>query len=177
MRSPEKHDFKLGKWLFKTGDLIFACSQTAAQNQDLWNQGTDDDPHPLDRFWAERFLIYPNDPTSGPLKTSSQEGGARASVSKVATSEAPMVEKGQPEFSMKGLAGGWVPFGGGVRMCPGRFFAKNEMMASLAMLMTSYDIELRTPEGWRLEPDMSYYLVGVMPPKGAIPVRMRKRTT
>ena len=78
---------------------------------------------------------------------------------------------------MKGLSGGWVPFRGGVRMFPGRFFAKNEMMASLAMLMTSYDIELLTPESWKLEPDMSYYLVGALPPKGAIPVRMRKRTS
>lgn len=170
MRSPEKHDFKLGKWLFKIGDLIFACSQTAAHNKDLWNEGTDADPHPLDEFWAERFLIYPNDLTSGPLK---QRPSQDTKTSSPSTACLPLNAK--PEFSMKGLAGGWVPFGGGVRICPGRFFAKNEMMASLAMLMTSYDIELRTPEGWKLQPDMSYYLVGALPPKGDIPVRIRRR--
>jgi len=182
MRSPEKHDFKLGKWLFKTGDLIFLCSQTAARNRDLWNDGTDKDPHPLDEFWAERFLVYPNDPASGPVKKNSADGRAISSPdNNILENEKPpetaAVEKRDPKFSMEGLAGGWVPFGGDVRMCPGRFFAKNEMMASLAMIVTSYDIELRTPEGWKPEPDMSYFLVGALPPKGAIPVRIRRRVS
>ena len=60
-------------------------------------------------------------------------------------------------------------------MCPGRFFAKNEMMASLALLCTSYDIELRTSKGWRLEADMAYYLVGVLPLKGRIPFRIKRK--
>lgn len=197
MRSPEKHDFKLGRWLFRTGDLIFLCSQTAARNRDLWNEGTAQDPHPLDEFWAERFLVYPDDPASGPVKKkeesihnddddddddakliSNPPGGKKILEKQLSRATAEVKEeeqKGEPKFSMQGLAGGWVPFGGGVRMCPGRFFAKNEMMASMAILITSYDIELRTPEGWKPEPDMSYFLIGALPPKGEIPVRIRRR--
>lgn len=168
MRSPEKRDFKLGKWLFKKGDMIFLCSQTAAHNRDLWNSGGEEDPHPLDEFWSDRFLIYPDDPTSGPVK----KGAVLKEASKIPSQA---TEKRQPSFSMEGLAGGWVPFGGGVRMCPGRFFAKNEMMASFAMICTNYDIELLTPKGWKPEPDLDYFLVGAMPPKGAIPFRIRRK--
>ena len=184
MRSPEKQDFKLGRWLFKTGDLIFLCSQTAARNRDLWNEGTQKEPHPLDEFWAERFLIYPDDPNSGPLKnkeskpTSNGASSTSTGTGKLEPDDKAQEpgEKGSPQFSLTGLAGGFVPFGGGVRMCPGRFFAKNEMLASLAMLATNYDFELRTPQGWKPEPDMSYYLVGALPPKGEIPFRVKKRS-
>lgn len=190
MRSPEKHDFKLGRWLFKTGDLIFLCSQTAARNKDLWNDGTEKEPHPLDEFWAERFLVYPDDPASGPVKKkwpspSSPSNPDEAALDKqtpkpktpatTAAATSSSNKQGKPQFSLSGLAGGFVPFGGGVRMCPGRFFAKNEILASLAMLVTNYDFELRTPEGWKPEPDMSYYLVGALPPKGEIPFRVRRR--
>ena len=190
MRSPEKHDFKLDNWVFPKGDLIFLSSRTAAYNKDLWNEGTEEDPHPLDEFWADRFIIYPDDPKSGPLKNP-------ISSRKTATTHISLSQPGEPEvlaidapshstefrvkdmtkprFSVEGLAGGWIPFGGGVRMCPGRFFAKNEMMASFAMVCTNYDIDLLVPNGWKPEPDMRFFAVGALPPKGKIPFRIRRR--
>jgi hypothetical protein len=68
MRAPEKQDFKLGEWLFPKGDLIFLSSRTAAYNKHLWNESSGKDPHPVDQFWSDRFIVYPEDPTSGPLK-------------------------------------------------------------------------------------------------------------
>ena len=71
--------------------------------------------------------------------------------------------------------GGWVPSGGGVRMCPGRFFAKNQMMAALAMICTKFDIELRMSAGWKPERNARYYPVGALPPKGEIPFRIWRK--
>ena len=60
-------------------------------------------------------------------------------------------------------------------MCPGRHFAKQEMIATFAMLCTAYDIELRTEEGFKPEPDLTYFPFGGLPPKGKIPFRIRRR--
>lgn len=75
---------------------------------------------------------------------------------------------------MEGLAGTWVPYGGGQHWCPGRFFAKNEMMAAFALISSAYDIELQNP-GLKPEPDMAFFPIGMLPPKGKIPVRIRRR--
>lgn len=53
-------------------------------------------------------------------------------------------------------------------MCPGRHFAKQEMIASFAMLCMAYEIDLRTEERLRLEADMGYFPFGGLPPKGRI---------
>ncbi|KAM7212312.1 cytochrome P450 [Rhypophila decipiens] len=162
IRAPEKQDFKLGDWLFPKNDLIFLSSRTAAYNKDVWNQGHKDQEHPVDEFWADRFIVYPDDPASGPLK------------SPKLSSREVTEEKKKARFSTEGLAGAWVPFGGGVRMCPGRFFVKNEMMAAMALLCSCYDIELQTPEGWQPEADMRFFATGTLPPKGEIPFRIRR---
>lgn len=188
MRSPERQDFKLDNWIFPKGDLIFLSSRTAAYNKDLWNEGTPEDPHPVEEFWADRFIVYPDDPRSGPLKdpsarkstnTSSQpkkgELEALTTDGSFDRPEGRSNDQKKPRFSSEGLAGAWVPFGGGVRMCPGRFFAKNEMMAAFAMLCTNYDIDLLVPRDWRPEPDMNYFAIGALPPKGKIPFRIRRR--
>ena len=43
--------------------------------------------------------------------------------------------------SMAGLAGKWFPYGGGAHMCPGRAFAKQEILAAVATVLLGYDIE------------------------------------
>ncbi|KAI0407179.1 cytochrome P450 [Xylaria palmicola] len=167
MRAPEKRDFRLGRWIFPRGDLIFLSSRTAAYNKDLWNEGGAGDPHPVEAFWADRFIVYPGDAASGPV---------RQPRAKAARGDGDDGDDGntKPRFSLEGLAGGWVPFGGGVRMCPGRFFVKNEMMAAFALLCTCYKIELRVAKGWEPEPDMRFFATGSLPPKGKIPFRIRK---
>ncbi len=59
-------------------------------------------------------------------------------------------------------------------MCPGRTFAKHEMLGSFAMLSSNFDIELLT-SGQEIKPDMSFFSIGTMPPKGKIPFRIRRR--
>ena len=166
MRTPDQKDFTLGRWRFPRQKLIVLLSRTAHHNPELWNAGSPENPHPLEEFWADRFLVYPDDPSSGPLRPGNQEKKSKA------LKEAK--EQNKAVFSMDGLAGGWVPFGGGQHMCPGRSFAKNEMMAAFAIISTEYDIEL-TGAGSRPEPDMRFFPVGMLPPKDKIPFRIRRR--
>ena len=191
MRSPEKEDFKLGGWLFKKGDLIFLNSATAARNRDVWNEGTEKEPHHLDEFWPERFLSYGDDPNSGPVKrkeyASSKMPATPSPLSNGSTnkqSNQPMTSEldhvppqadSAPKFTLTSVAGAFVPFGGGARMCPGRFFAKNELLASLAMLVSCFDFEVNMGHKWKPQPDMRYWLVGALPPKGEIRFRVRRR--
>jgi cytochrome P450 len=82
-------------------------------------------------------------------------------------------EQQQPQFSLEGLAASWIPYGGGVRLCPGRHFAKQEMLVSAAVWLAAYEVELRPGE--KYEADKDYYGFGTMPPKGKIAARIRRR--
>ena len=48
-------------------------------------------------------------------------------------------ETGKQSFSTTGTAGKFFPFGGGRTMCPGRNFAKQEILASVATVLTMFD--------------------------------------
>lgn len=51
-------------------------------------------------------------------------------------------ETGKPVFSTSGTTGKLFPFGGGKTMCPGRVFAKQEVLASVAMVLSMFEIEV-----------------------------------
>lgn len=50
-------------------------------------------------------------------------------------------ETGKMKFSTAGLTGKLFPFGGGHYMCPGRTFAKQEVLGAVAVLLLNFDIE------------------------------------
>lgn len=50
-------------------------------------------------------------------------------------------ETGKMRFSTAGLTGKFFPFGGGHYMCPGRTFAKQEVLVAIAVLLLNFDIE------------------------------------
>lgn len=173
-RSATGGDFQLGEWCIPEGSILGFPSQTGAMNKEIWNAGTEDDPHPLDAFWEERFLIYPDNPNSGPLRR--QESAADSSKLEPAVRssnlEKPMCE---PIFSTKGLSGAYLPFGGGPGICPGRHFAKQEVICTLAKLASKYDIELQVSKGWEPKMDTNYYPIGALPPRNKVPFRIRRR--
>jgi hypothetical protein len=60
-------------------------------------------------------------------------------------------------------------------MCPGRHFAKRQIIATTALFLATFDVELGEPSRV-IENDMKFLLFGVMHPKGVIPGRIRRRT-
>ncbi|KAL2045340.1 hypothetical protein N7G274_002423 [Stereocaulon virgatum] len=172
-RTPEQEEFNVGQWTFPPKRVIALSSRTGAMNPNVWNAGTPEDPHPLDKFWADRFLIYPNDPMSGPLRKDQTD--IKNDYMSKCISETKPAETG-PRFSMEGVEGGWIPYGGGQRMCPGRHFAKQEIIGSLATLLAHFEIKLKEPkDGIEPECDMRYFPFGGLPPTKDIPFSLRRR--
>ena len=165
-RTPVGQDFHAGQWSLPEQHICFLNNTILGQAPQLWNAGTQVNPHPLQDFWADRFIYYPDDPSSGALNPDiAQNAKQREEESKDA-----------PYFSMKGLLGGWVPYGGGASMCPGRHFAKNEMIGAVAIILKDYEVELSVPEGFKPQNDLRFYGLGGMPTKDKISFRIRRRT-
>ena len=75
-----------------------------------------------------------------------------------------------------GIQGHYFPYGGGLKQCPGRFFAKQEMMAGVAVLLRACEIELLDPIGAkRIDAKMNRFPFGTVLPNSNIPVRIRRR--
>ena len=162
-------DFELGQWTIPEGSVLGLPSRAGALNENVWNAGTRDHPHPLDQFWADRFLVYPGDPGSGPLR---RDQKSNLSIgSKVDGSAAE-----EPVFSLKGLKNVYTPFAGGSSICPGRHFAKHEVVSTLARLVLQYDIEIQKPPTWEPRMDPAFFPAGTLPPLDKIPFRIRRRT-
>ncbi|KAF2146740.1 uncharacterized protein K452DRAFT_348442 [Aplosporella prunicola CBS 121167] len=106
--------------------------------------------HMDEEVWdtRHRFLVYRNDPD---------------------------VDHGEtPKFSVENMAGSWYPFGGGVHMCPGRHFAKRAIIATLAMMVMRFDVEVTADVEARR---MKYreFGLGTQCPHGPLPFRIRRR--
>lgn len=52
-------------------------------------------------------------------------------------------ETGKLGYSATGLGGKYFPFGGGHYMCPGRVFAKQEVLGTIAVLLLNFDITFK----------------------------------
>ena len=64
------------------------------------------------------------------------------------------------------------PFGGGVSMCPGRFFAMYEIKIFMASILSAWDIE---PLGAVPRLDQTRAGLGILPPCDRVPYRIRRR--
>ncbi|KAF1949004.1 cytochrome P450 [Byssothecium circinans] len=82
---------------------------------------------------------------------------------------------GRDAFSMDGKQGRWMPYGMGEHMCPGRHFAKYEMLLIFAVLVQVFEIELLTTEGWKPDDDLKRYWFGALRPKQKEKFRIQKR--
>ncbi|KAI9645540.1 hypothetical protein NHQ30_006282 [Ciborinia camelliae] len=158
-RSTVGSNFKLGPWKFPKDKMILTSVWFAGRDKTIWNEGANGE-HDVEDFWPERFIVYPNDPHSGPRKRDSTKH----------TSE----NITEPKVTTDTVKGSWIPFGGGMSTCPGRFYSKQEAIGGMAMFLTKFDIEWT---GDKLpEADVSHYFaLGVVPPTGKYPARMRRR--
>ena len=173
LRSAIHGNFELGNHTIPQGELIAVDSRVSAMDKRVWNTGAIDDeeePHPLDQWWAERFLVNPNDPNSGPVRPQASKARAPADVSP------SCLGHDYRRFTTEGLAGAWTPYGGGPRQCPGRNFAKQEIIVAFVLIFSTLEIELLDAKcKGPVEPNLKYYGLGTLPPKGNVPFRMRKR--
>ena len=101
-------DVDLGKWVLPRGKVALVNSGLCHMDETVWN--TRDGLHPLPEFWADRFVVYPEDPTSGPLNA---EMRCTSGIG-VGKGRSREISSGKPKpfCSFEGLEGSWVPFGG-----------------------------------------------------------------
>ena len=174
LRSSVHEDFRLGDWKIPVDSMVAVDSRVAHMDETLWNTGPterDRESHPLTKFWAARFVQFGDDPMSGPLRP-----GARHEKHRPVASD-PESRIAEGHFTMEGMSGGWLPFGGGSRQCPGRNFAKQEIIFGFAILTTMFEIELLNEEKrCRVLPDMNYYGLGTFAPKVKVPFKIRRRS-
>lgn len=79
-------------------------------------------------------------------------------------------------FTVEGLAECWMPYGGGQRMCPGRHFAKNEIIATLGLLLDMFECELiDRQKAEQVQPDQRRVPYGTLPPTRKVGVRIVRR--
>ena len=78
-------------------------------------------------------------------------------------------------FCLKDRTSNWLPYGAGQRICPGRHFAKLEIISSLAIMLTLFDIEI-LDKAYRIPTnDMEGFGFGTLWPKEKMPIRIRRR--
>ncbi|XP_019954926.1 7-alpha-hydroxycholest-4-en-3-one 12-alpha-hydroxylase-like [Paralichthys olivaceus] len=68
-----------------------------------------------------------------------------------------------------------MPWGAGVSMCPGRFFASNEVKQFVFLVLVYFEIELKNPEEKIPEFDFSRWGFGSMQPNREVQFRYRLR--
>ncbi|KAH7311265.1 Pfs, NACHT and ankyrin domain protein [Stachybotrys elegans] len=156
-RSPHD-DVQLGRWVLPKGAVAVLNSGPSHMDPTFWN--TMDGKHPVDSFWADRFLVDPSDPQSGPVNPECRETTAEK---RTAT---------KPYFSTEGCEGAWIPYGGGYSMCPGRFIAKSVLVFTTALLVSKYDIEIDCDKPRFTN---KRYGMGVEDLKYPIPFRIKRR--
>ncbi len=154
--------------------LVQAPTRIAHLDEATWAT----DGHAASEFWAMRNIVY------------SEKANEDAMISRT------------PEFSPKRRPSQFFPYGevtarpvqynaiqltqpisgGGVSICPGRHFAKQEIMLTLAMLVTRFDVEFvewtsrdRTTKSDRpAQDDLRYSGSAAMPPDRDMKVRWRR---
>ncbi|KAI8294482.1 hypothetical protein K4K56_002106 [Colletotrichum sp. SAR 10_98] len=165
--------FQLGKWAVKKDEMMFATTWVASRDTTFWNRGKVDHnsgkaEHEVDEVWAERFLEFEDDLESGPVRRSDSASAETKPLDAGRLAKAKVVESG--------MQGYYYPFGGGSKMCPGRFFAKRQILVTVALMLRAFDIELLDPiTASKTEPCMPMTPVGTVRPNVKTAFRIRKR--
>lgn len=162
MFSPQNQDASLGRWKLPKDKIGLLNSCISHMDPEFWN--TKGGLHPVDCFWADRFLIDPSDPGSGPINPSLGERPRLGDT----------VNNGKPFFSVEGLESSWFPYGGGYSVCPGRHLAKFTVIYTCAVLVNEVDIEFFTDD---LEFDSWRFGLGMQAPRNHISCRIKSRQT
>jgi hypothetical protein len=102
--SPHK-DVHLGKWLLPKSCIGLMNAGISQFDKSFWNERGGE--HPVNSFWADRFIIDPTDPYSGPVAPLARE----YPVTEASRASHRQTPEGR-SFTMEGTEGSWFPFGG-----------------------------------------------------------------
>lgn len=135
------------------GAMLQAPMMVSHYEEAVW--GTTD--HAASEFWAERHIKY-IDETDGSGQTHRKR-----------------------VYAMAGRATSYFPFGGGANVCPGRYYAKSEVLLTIGLIVSRFDIELAgwtkadgSPSDRPAESDLRYCGAGAMPPDRGMQVRWKR---
>ncbi|TGO26125.1 hypothetical protein BPAE_0066g00510 [Botrytis paeoniae] len=157
----------VNQWIFPKKTPILVPCGPAHHDAKVWN--TRNGEFPLDNFWADRFLLYPEDTMSGPMITTPSSNGVSQSMS-----FSRQKNSSGPIYCESVMRNSFIGYGVGERTCPGRFLAKREIIAVFARIVQQYDIELLTKEK-HFKHSMAFYGFGTQAPKNKIPFRIKRR--
>ena len=101
MLSSPHTDISLGRWWMPKGALGLVSSGITHKDKTFWN--TKDGSHPVESFWADRFITVPKDPSSGPVRHDVRDHAIR---------HCAIEGHDEPSFSLRGLEASWMPYGG-----------------------------------------------------------------
>ncbi|KAK5996202.1 Cytochrome P450 monooxygenase calL-like protein [Cladobotryum mycophilum] len=160
--------------LRSAGSIARIC-KLGGRDETFWNAGrrllNSQMEHPLNTFWAERFLSYPDDPSSGPVRRS-----AVADLGRLETRERTPADDRRATVVTKGLSNHFFPFGGGVSMCPGRTFARHEIMTAVAVVLRVFEIEpVDAVQAGKTKTSVTSFPFGSLGFDRKVPVRIRRR--
>ncbi|KAF2865178.1 cytochrome P450 [Massariosphaeria phaeospora] len=161
VRRSEEGDFKLDEnWTIPSNMWAVMFSHDLALNTKLWAKARPRTiEKPLEEFWAERFLI-PEKPNQYQRYAKKQETDT----------------VGTGRFSMEGLDALHIPFEGGLKLGTSRYFAEAVQAATLAILLTEYELEFSEPEDVEQAlPPVREIAYGSIKPLHKIRLRIRKR--
>ena len=99
MASSPHDNVNLGKWQLPKGSISVVSSGISHMESTYWNDAGG--KHPLSEFWPGRFLVDPANQLDGPARS------AQSRTNKYDNSSS-----GKPQFSLEGLDGVWIPYGG-----------------------------------------------------------------
>ncbi|KAL9583838.1 MAG: hypothetical protein Q9203_004909 [Teloschistes exilis] len=174
IQSAEFSDFNFNGWLLPKDKLILISSRIAHMDKS-WMRNLSFEK-PVDEFWAERFLTWKDKaPPKAAFHSPTKDDGMPSQQAESRTGNIESDRWKEAQFSMTGLGGMWIPYGGGPGICPGRNLAKSIMLLTSAMFFRAYEFQLLPRHDQRLECDIGYYGLGVLPPNGKIPFRVRRR--
>ena len=154
IRMPDRVDMNIRDWVIPRRKVIVTPTTVAHMDSNAWNTGVNNE-HPTNQFWVERFLKY-----------SSENAGENKEPR----------DSASPTFSTKDFEGSWIPYGGGPRQCPGRHFAKRQILLTTALVISLFDCEI-LDEGRDVQEDFTLkgFGSGVSRPAGKVPIRIRHR--
>ena len=173
IRQPEYENAPILDYKVPKGKTMVINSAMAHMDRRNWQTGPQGE-HPVDTFWAERFLTYDTNPPQRPSPTPLNDSPTSAVASPAGVSG---VDHSEPKFSLNGYSGAWIPFGGGIHQCPGRHWVKLQMLLSFAVINAAFEIELLGKVGDGLSVDMGKYGLGTLKPAQKVPFSIRRRRT